>query len=121
MELFGEPAWPELGESFGDFHVRDELGRGAVARVYLSRQSDVGDRAVVVKASPFPSAEAAVLGRLDHPNIIPIYRVSAGGMLFWYAMKFLEGQSLEQVLKDKGRLPLNLTLKILRCSITATG
>ncbi|MEX2169002.1 MAG: protein kinase [Pirellulales bacterium] len=75
LELFGEPVWPELREPFGDFLVLEELGRGAIARVYLCRQSELGNRAVVVKATPFSSAEAHVLGRLNHPNIIPIHSI----------------------------------------------
>ncbi len=49
-----------------------------------------------------PSREAQTAAALDHPNIIPIHRVSSGGRLFWYAMKFLEGHALDEMLKEKG-------------------
>lgn len=101
LELFGEPTWPEPGEVFADCHVYEELGRGAIARVYLCRQSDVGNRSVVVKGFPFSSAEASVLGRLDHPNIIPI--LSIGGVeernLHYLCMPFCGRSTLVDVLE----------------------
>lgn len=73
LEFLSTPAWPKWGEEFGSFHVCEELGFGAAAHVYLCLQRDVGDRQVVVKATPFSSIEASVLGRLSHPNIVRIY------------------------------------------------
>jgi len=73
LDALCAPTWPVAGEDFGSFHVLEELGIGAMARVYLCRQTDVGDRRVVVKVTPFSNFEASILGRLDHPNIIPIY------------------------------------------------
>lgn len=101
LELFGEPIWPEPDDDFGDFLVRDELGRGAIARVYLCRQCDVGDRSVVVKAFPFTSAEASVLGRLDHPNIIPILSIGSveERSLHYICMPFCGRSTLVDVLE----------------------
>src|SRR5256885_4706664 len=50
---------------------------------------------------------------LDHPNIIPIYRVSAGGELLWYSMKLLEGKSLDTILAERKRLELEETVALL--------
>jgi serine/threonine protein kinase len=79
------PDWPRAGEQFGTFNVLELLGIGSVARVYLCQQSDLGDRHVVVKASPQASIEPSILGKLDHPNITPIYstgRVESKGLDF---------------------------------------
>lgn len=65
--------WPNPGDQFGDFLVLEEIGAGTTARVYICLQVDLGFRRVVVKATPYSSFEASILGRLDHPNIIPIY------------------------------------------------
>lgn len=73
LDFLSTPTWPKPGEEFGSFHVCEELGFGAAAHVYLCLQRDVGDRRVVVKATPFSSIEASVLGRLSHPNIVRIY------------------------------------------------
>lgn len=110
-------------ETAGDYDIERMLGKGGMAVVYLAREVHLA-RHVAIKVLPPEltfghgverfKREAKTAAALDHPNIIPIYRVSTSGTLFWYAMKFLEGQSLEQVLKDSGKIPLELTLKILR-------
>ncbi len=109
-------------ETAGDYEIKQLLGKGGMAVVYLAREVHLA-RNVAIKVLPPEltfghgverfKREAKTAAALDHPNIIPIYRVSAGGTLFWYAMKFLEGQSLEQMLKDRGRISLDLTMKIL--------
>ncbi len=73
LDLLEIPQWPEPGESFGNFDIIEELGSGGIAHVYLATQADLGNRTVVVKATPFSSYEASILGRLNHPNIVPIH------------------------------------------------
>lgn len=65
--------WPKTGERVGSFHLLEQIGHGARSRVYLCRQTGVGDRHVVVKFTNGCPFEADVLGRLRHPNIVPIY------------------------------------------------
>lgn len=67
------PKWPLEGENFGQFRVIEELGRGAIARVYLCLDEDLGHRPVAVKVTPVPSFEASILGQLNHENIIQLY------------------------------------------------
>lgn len=69
------PAWPSPGDRFLGFDLQEELGRGAIARVYLAREWAVGNRLVAVKISPSGNDEASILGRLEHPNIVPILSV----------------------------------------------
>jgi serine/threonine protein kinase/Flp pilus assembly protein TadD len=71
-ELSPPTRWPVLGDEFGNFRVVEELGFGSLAKVFLCAEKDVGDRSVAVKVSPHAGIEASILGRLDHPNIIPI-------------------------------------------------
>jgi serine/threonine protein kinase len=66
-----------VGESFVGFELLRELGRGGFARVYLAREAALGDRTVVVKVSPSGTTEALTLGRLAHPNIVPVFSVRA--------------------------------------------
>ncbi len=70
-----EAAWPMLGESFLGFSIIGELGSGAFARVYLASEDALGDRHVALKVALRGNAEANILGRLDHPNIVPVYSV----------------------------------------------
>jgi serine/threonine protein kinase/Tfp pilus assembly protein PilF len=79
-ELAGEEKdailWPEIGETFLDFDLLQELGIGSFARVFLAAEPKLGNRLVAVKIErDFGLAEAKVLGRLKHPNIVPVYSV----------------------------------------------
>jgi len=106
----------------GEFAVQGMLGRGGMAVVFLATEIKLG-RKVAIKVLPPELTfghgvdrflrEAKTAALLDHPNIIPIYRISSGGKLFWYAMKFLEGRSLEDLLKEKGRFGIEEAAPIL--------
>jgi serine/threonine protein kinase len=79
-ELLGFVAdfsWPSSGESLKGFEVLEELGRGALARVYLCREAGLAGREVVLKVARSDGYEAELLARLDHPNIVPIYSVAS--------------------------------------------
>src|SRR5262249_25414880 len=65
--------FPEPGERVGDFTIVRELGRGAFAHVYLATDAATGDRPVALKFSLGSSTEARTLGRLVHPNVVPVW------------------------------------------------
>jgi serine/threonine protein kinase/Tfp pilus assembly protein PilF len=70
-----DSTWPEPDTMLLDFHVLGELGRGAFARVYLAEEVPLGRRPVAIKVSMTGAEEAAMLGKLRHANIVPIYSV----------------------------------------------
>ncbi len=106
----------------GVYTVKHMLGRGGMAVVYLAEETGLA-RKVALKVLPPEltfghgverfKREARTAAALDHPNIIPIYRIGDSGKLFWYAMKFLEGKSLEDLLRERGALSLDETVDIL--------
>lgn len=49
--------------------------------------------------------EARAVAALDHPNILPIFFVGEADRLAWYAMPFVEGESLSAVLAREGPMP----------------
>ena len=67
--------FPEVGGEFLGFEILDDLGMGAIARVYLAAEPELGGRIVVIKVSADGTAEAATLGKLQHPNIVQVYSV----------------------------------------------
>ena len=69
--------WPAAGERVGPFQLMEQVGQGAQSRVFLCRQAGVGDRQVIVKFTRSSLLEADVLGRLRHPNIVPIYSAAS--------------------------------------------
>ena len=107
----------------GDFVIERELGRGGMAAVFLGHDVHL-ERPVAIKVLPpeltyGPGSverfrrEAKTAATLDHPNIIPVYRVSSGGKLFWYAMKYLDGEALSTIIERDGALSIEDTANIL--------
>jgi serine/threonine protein kinase/Tfp pilus assembly protein PilF len=88
--------WPLPGEQFGDFTLLRELGRGAFSRVFLATEASTGDRAVAVKFTT-EGDEARMLGRLVHPNIVPILSAHPVAGLTAVCMPFLGAATLEEV------------------------
>jgi hypothetical protein len=64
--------------------------------------------------------EAKTAAKLDHPNIIPIYRVESEAGLNYFVMKYVNGRSLDEVL-DKGPLPVAQARRILGQAALALG
>jgi hypothetical protein len=110
-------------ETAGDYEIDRELARGGMGVVYVATEIQLRRR-VAIKVLP-PALtfgqgaierfrrEARTAAALDHPNIIPIYRVSAGGELLWYSMKLLGGKSLDTILEERKRLELEETVAML--------
>lgn len=92
--------WPQTGAPFLSFKVIEEIGRGAFARVYLARQPDLGDRYVVLKVALGGGSEAKMMGRMSHPNIVPVYSVVRDDTteLFVMCMPYLGEATLSDVL-----------------------
>ncbi|HXM39405.1 MAG TPA: serine/threonine-protein kinase [Gemmatimonadales bacterium] len=109
--------------TLGEYDVHSELGQGGMATVYLAHDIAL-DRKVAIKVmSPALLATAGMVERfkreartaaaLSHPHIIPIYAVRENASLVYFVMKFVEGRSLESILRAAGPLPLPLVRAVL--------
>ena len=98
-----------------EYEIQEELGRGGMAIVFRARERQL-DREVAIKVLPFSLSfdkefverfqrEARTSARLEHPNIIPIYRVGKSGRVIYLVMKFLRGRPLSALLAARGALP----------------
>lgn len=98
-KLRNEP-WPRPGERRGSFTIIEEIGRGALSRVYLCSQPELGNRQVVVKMATSSRCEADALGRLRHHNVVPIYSVEMDSQsgLTMLCMPFLGRSTLYDLL-----------------------
>jgi predicted Ser/Thr protein kinase len=112
-----------------DYEVHSELGRGGMAVVYKATELELL-RPVALKVLPPEFAaspamaerfrrEARTAAAFDHPNIIPIYRVGQVNGLFFIAMKFVEGRSLDDVVQAQGALPILVVMHVLRAAVRA--
>src|SRR6059036_2229273 len=106
-----------------EYEILEELGRGGMAIVFKAREKQL-ERDVAIKVLPFSLAfdkefverfqrEARTSAKLEHPSIIPIYRVGKNGRVIYFVMKFLRGKPLSSVLAGRGALPPAEIRKIL--------
>ena len=107
----------------GDYDIAGELGRGGMATVFLAHDIAL-DRKVAIKVMT-PSLvtgagmverfkrEARTAASLSHPHIIPIYAVRETGNLLFFVMKFVEGRSLDTVIREQGPLPIPMVQAIM--------
>lgn len=114
-----------------DYEVIRLLGQGGMASVFLARERAL-KRLVAIKvldpdlgASPiFRSRferEAQTAAALQHPHIVPIYRVGDAAGLSYYAMGYVEGDSLADRLRGRGRLEFAEARRIAREVAQALG
>jgi serine/threonine protein kinase/Tfp pilus assembly protein PilF len=96
------PEWPQAGDEVGGFVLVREIGRGGFSRVFLARETDLGDRQVVLKICIQANEEAARLGQLDHPHIVPVHSVQFDSYppFTLICMPFLGSATLADVLAD---------------------
>ena len=107
----------------GRYEIEREIAQGGMSTVYLAR--DVRhDRRVAIKvlrqelaaavgAERF-LAEVRVTASLQHPHILPLFDSGSTGDLLWYAMPFVEGETLRSRLARDGRLPVEEAVRLVR-------
>jgi eukaryotic-like serine/threonine-protein kinase len=107
--LRGLEHWPTPSGNFFGFQLEGELGRGAFARVFLAREPKVGNRQVVVKVSLHADDEVNTLGKLDHPNVVPILyppeKANEESGFAVVCMPFLGGATLLRVIEALAARP----------------
>ena len=118
-----------LGEEFTVGALLGEGGFAAVFRVRERRQHrDVAVKVVDLGLTPSPSLavrfvrEARTVARLEHPHIVPIYKV--GGYqneVLYIVMRCVDGASLRQLLQKKQRLSVRKAATIARQVADALG
>jgi serine/threonine protein kinase/WD40 repeat protein/tetratricopeptide (TPR) repeat protein len=108
------PGKGQAPEHLGDYRVLREVGRGGMGVVYEAVQESLG-RHVALKVLPshglLPSThlerfrrEARAAARLHHTNIVPVFGVGEHEGTHYYAMQFIQGQGLHEVLTEVRRL-----------------
>jgi serine/threonine protein kinase/tetratricopeptide (TPR) repeat protein len=99
-----------------------ELGRGAMGITYKAVDVDL-HRLVTLKvinerylgdetAQLRFLREARAAASVRHPNVASVFHLGRTGQNYFYAMEFVEGETLENLLKRSGRLEVKLALEI---------
>jgi serine/threonine protein kinase/Tfp pilus assembly protein PilF len=105
--------------TIGDFRIIREIGRGGMGIVYEAEQISL-ERRVALKVLPFAAVldpkqiqrfqlEAQAAARLSHAHIVPIFAVGCDRGLHFYAMRYVEGRVLSEVIRELRDLPAGAT------------
>ncbi len=124
----------DLSAAFaGRYRIERELGRGGMATVYLALDLKLHRHVAVKVLRPELAAslgsdrflrEIEIAARLSHPHILPLHDSGqadgrTGGQLLFYAMPYVEGESLRQRLERDGPLPVADTIAIVQAVAAA--
>jgi serine/threonine protein kinase len=97
-------------DPLGDFRIVREVGRGGMGVVYEAEQMSLGRR-VALKVLPFAATmdlrhlqrfanEAKAAACLHHTNIVPVHFVGCERGVHFYAMQFIDGQPLSEIIRQ---------------------
>lgn len=107
-------------QKIGRYRITGQLGRGGMGVVYQAEDELIG-RQVAIKTLTEVTPELrerfsieAKSGILSHSNIVTVYELGEHEGNPFIAMEFVEGESLEQVLQNRKRLPLLEAVSIVK-------
>ncbi len=111
-------------KKIADFEIISKLGEGGMGAVYKARQASM-DRVVAVKVLPPAAAqdpkykerffrEARVSAKLNHLNIMSGIDCGEADGFVYFAMEYIEGPTLRQMLKKRGTFAPDEAAQIMR-------
>lgn len=111
------------GTILNGYKIEREIGRGAMAVVYLAIQLDL-ERPVALKVLSAELAEdkeyvsrffneARAAAALSHPNIIQAYDAGAAeGGIYYFCMEYVDGETMLDMIDEQGQVPIEQALKL---------
>jgi len=115
---------PDLQRALaGRYVLERRLGRGGMGVVYLARELRL-DRKVAIKLLPPEQAiqptarerflrEARTAAQLSHPGIVPIFAVHEVSDFVYFAMAYVDGDTLGRRVRRRGPLPYDTAARLL--------
>lgn len=96
-------------EEIADFRILAKLGKGGMGVVYLAEEKSLGRRVALKLVRPdqllFPGArerfqrEVQTVAKLAHSNIVPVYSVGEQDGVPWFAMEYVAGATLAELIE----------------------
>ncbi len=116
------PSPAEIPREFGDYELLEEIGRGGQGVVFRAWQRSL-NRTVAVKVIGIGHwttnahlkrlrREAEAAAKLNHPGIVPIYEVGDRDGAYYFSMRFVEGDHLDEVV-NRGRVPARQAAELI--------
>lgn len=113
------------------YEIVSRIGHGGMGDVFLGYERAL-DRKVAIKVLPQElarseefvrrfKAEATAAAKLTHPNIVKIYLIGEDQGHHFFAMQFVEGESLADLLQRRGKLAVDETLAIAEQALAGLG
>lgn len=109
------------GQDLGPFRIEKELGQGAMGAVFLANYTKKNMKVAIKIMAPGTNTneqallrfkrESDVLKQFDHPNIVKIYAIGKHKGMPYYAMEYIQGESLDHVLARRDRLTWEEVIK----------
>jgi serine/threonine protein kinase len=105
------------------YKILDQIGKGQMGGVYKAVHTF--GQVVALKILPASRAknshilgrfqrEARLLTQLDHPNVVRAFQVGESSGVYYIVMEYLEGETLDEVLDRRSRLPLTEAVRLVR-------
>ena len=115
--------FPIIPRQIGPYKILSEIGRGGMGVVYKIKHPDLdfplalkvllqNDESSNENAMRF-YREIELASKLRHPNIVGIHDVGSYNACPYYTMDYIEGQTLDKILKAKIHLPERFALEII--------
>lgn len=124
IEIPDSDGKPILAADVDDrYELVRELGEGGMARVFLAYERKHGRRVVLKVLKPEVAShlgherflrESKIVARLAHPHIVGLIDSGEAGGQLYYVMPYLEGETLRERLKKMGKLPIPMTITLIR-------
>jgi serine/threonine-protein kinase len=117
---------PHPGERFaGRYDIREELGRGGMGIVFRAHDSVVGEDVALKLLHPEVSHAAPELldrfrqelrlaRRITHRNVVRTHDLGEHGGMLFITMEYVEGTTLERLVRERGSLPVPVVLALGR-------
>lgn len=104
-----------VGQQIGPFVIDKELGSGAMGTVYRGRYLKTGQLVAIKVMAPGLGTtnsraaerferEAEILKQFKHPNIVRLFGVGKTHGTRYFAMEYVDGESLDRVMARRGRM-----------------
>src|SRR5205814_1338081 len=112
------------GFFLGQYRILEQIGQGGMGRVFKATHQAM-NRTVAIKvlapqhtktekARQLFQREVRAAGKLLHPNIVTAYDANENDGRLYLVMEYVDGPNLEQLVRDRGPLPVGLVCEIMR-------
>src|SRR5215472_13089040 len=113
---------PEFPKKIGRYEIVQRLGRGGMGTVYLARDPHL-ERTLAIKVLSIEvdnvelrerfSREARSAAALKHPNIVTVYDFGVENDLQYFAMEYVNGESVAEMIQRRAPIALARKLRLI--------